>query len=109
MPSGNTTKRAAKRKAEGLICPNCGGRFLDVVDSRSRADGLAVRRRRNCQDCGQRITTYEGISMPTGDQLKLALQLSDELRAVRKQINASLKLLDDTIAKIKEQAAAAAE
>jgi transcriptional repressor NrdR len=30
-----------------------------VIDSRSSQDGLAIRRRRECLDCGRRFTTYE--------------------------------------------------
>jgi len=32
-----------------------------VVDSRSSADGTAIRRRRECQSCKRRYTTYETI------------------------------------------------
>ncbi len=38
-------------------CPSCESPSLQVVDSREAAD--AVRRRRACQDCGHRFTTYE--------------------------------------------------
>jgi transcriptional repressor NrdR len=30
-----------------------------VIDSRSSQDGLAIRRRRECVNCGRRFTTYE--------------------------------------------------
>jgi len=30
-----------------------------VIDSRSAADGFSIRRRRECEDCGRRFTTYE--------------------------------------------------
>jgi transcriptional repressor NrdR len=32
-----------------------------VVDSRAADDGAAIRRRRECLDCGQRFTTYERV------------------------------------------------
>ena len=37
-----------------------------VVDSRPGPDGLSVRRRRRCETCGKRITTFETVrlSMP---------------------------------------------
>ena len=35
------------------------GRQRQVIDSRSSQDGLAVRRRRECVNCGRRFTTYE--------------------------------------------------
>lgn len=43
-----------------MRCPHC--RSLDrdrVVDSRTAEDGAAVRRRRECEACGQRFTTFE--------------------------------------------------
>ena len=40
-----------------LIALLVGGRL--VVDSRPSDDGAAIRRRRECQDCGFRFTTYE--------------------------------------------------
>jgi len=42
-------------------CPRCGNESDKVVDSRAVRDGRAVRRRRECQDCGERYTTYEAV------------------------------------------------
>jgi transcriptional repressor NrdR len=42
-------------------CPVCGNEEDKVVDSRSTKDNSAVRRRRECLECGQRFTTYEYI------------------------------------------------
>ena len=42
-----------------MQCPNCGFVESKVVDSRSSEDGLAIRRRRECLECGTRFTTYE--------------------------------------------------
>jgi transcriptional repressor NrdR len=41
-------------------CPNCGERDTRVVDSRD-IDDAAIRRRRECNVCAQRFTTYERI------------------------------------------------
>ena len=43
--------------AESIACPKCGGMKSIVVDSRKCADG--IRRRRECDNCGERWTTYE--------------------------------------------------
>jgi transcriptional repressor NrdR len=40
-------------------CPLCGYENDKVVDSRLVREGRAVRRRRECVDCGARYTTYE--------------------------------------------------
>ena len=44
-----------------MICPYCGNKDHRVVDSRSSAEGKAVRRRRECAKCKRRFTTYEYI------------------------------------------------
>lgn len=44
-----------------MKCPYCGYREGKVVDSRSTAAGSAIRRRRQCLECGKRWTTYEYI------------------------------------------------
>jgi len=44
-----------------MRCPRCGTEEGKVVDSRSVRDGRAVRRRRECLDCGERFTTYEAL------------------------------------------------
>lgn len=42
-----------------MKCPFCGHIDDKVVDSRASSEGSAVRRRRECLDCGKRFTTYE--------------------------------------------------
>jgi transcriptional repressor NrdR len=42
-------------------CPSCGHEEDKVVDSRATKENSAVRRRRECLECGQRFTTYEYI------------------------------------------------
>lgn len=44
-----------------MKCPRCGMEEDKVVDSRAVRDGRAVRRRRECLDCGERFTTYEAL------------------------------------------------
>jgi len=42
-------------------CPFCGQLQNRVIDSRLSKDGHAIRRRRECDDCGRRFTTYERV------------------------------------------------
>ena len=44
-----------------MKCPFCGQEKDKVVDSRPSQDGRSVRRRRECESCGKRFTTYEYI------------------------------------------------
>jgi len=43
-----------------MKCPYCGGTESRVVDTREVGDG--IRRRRECQACAQRFTTYEQVA-----------------------------------------------
>jgi transcriptional repressor NrdR len=42
-------------------CPYCGHDEDKVIDSRPAEEGAAIRRRRECLNCGNRFTTYEKI------------------------------------------------
>ena len=44
-----------------MKCPFCGRLGDKVVDSRESREGEVIRRRRECQDCGRRFTSYERI------------------------------------------------
>lgn len=42
-----------------MRCPECNADDSRVIDSRPADDGAAIRRRRLCEACGTRFTTYE--------------------------------------------------
>lgn len=44
-----------------MKCPFCGGMDSKVLDSRPNEDKSAIRRRRECNECLRRFTTYEKI------------------------------------------------
>ena len=44
-----------------MKCIYCGCTESRVVDSRQNEDGTSIRRRRECESCGKRFTTYEHI------------------------------------------------
>ena len=44
-----------------MKCPYCGHLRDKVVDSRESKEGEAIRRRRECLECGNRFTSYERI------------------------------------------------
>ncbi|MDG1050242.1 MAG: transcriptional regulator NrdR [Planctomycetota bacterium] len=44
-----------------MKCPRCSSDDDRVVDSRTSADGVVIRRRRECLECFMRFTTYERI------------------------------------------------
>ncbi|MCD8333656.1 MAG: transcriptional regulator NrdR [Clostridiales bacterium] len=44
-----------------MRCPYCSSDNTRVIDSRPADDNTAIRRRRNCDDCGKRFTTFEKV------------------------------------------------
>lgn len=46
-----------------MHCPNCNNSDTKVIDSRVAADGLAIRRRRECTSCTFRFSTYEEMEI----------------------------------------------
>ena len=44
-----------------MKCPFCDNDDTKVIDSRPTEDGHAIRRRRGCDKCGRRFTTYEKV------------------------------------------------
>ncbi len=48
-----------------MRCPKCSNVDDKVVDSRSVRNGDVIRRRRICQKCGYRFTTYEEVVKAT--------------------------------------------
>ena len=48
-----------------MKCPFCYSEKTRVIDKRETSDNSVVRRRRECQDCSDRFTTYERIEKPS--------------------------------------------
>ena len=46
-----------------MRCPFCGSENTAVKDSRPAEDNTAVRRRRGCENCGARFTTFERVQL----------------------------------------------
>ncbi len=44
-----------------MKCPFCETNDTRVIDSRPTEEGHAIRRRRECDNCGKRFTTYEKV------------------------------------------------
>jgi transcriptional repressor NrdR len=44
-----------------MRCPKCGCQDDKVIDSRVSREGATIRRRRECEKCGHRFTTYEEL------------------------------------------------
>lgn len=46
-----------------MKCPFCGLDNTRVIDSRPADDNSSIRRRRQCDECGKRFTTYEKVEI----------------------------------------------
>lgn len=44
-----------------MKCPYCNAQDTKVIDSRPADDNSSIRRRRQCEKCGKRFTTYEKL------------------------------------------------
>ena len=97
-----------------MRCPHCGGIEDKVLESRTLANGDAIRRRRECNACGLRFTSYErtedkqfmvvkrdGRREPF-DRAKIDRGLS---RALEKRPVSQMQI-DDLVNEIEDQAAA---
>ncbi len=91
-----------------MRCPRCKADKDRVVDSRTSADGSAIRRRRECLDCFLRYTTYERIeSTPlrvvkkNGDRVRFDRDriIAGMVRACEK-LNVMIEELEDATARI---------
>ncbi|WP_019242870.1 MULTISPECIES: transcriptional regulator NrdR [Bacillus] len=94
-----------------MKCPSCQHNGTRVLDSRPIDEGRATRRRRECESCGFRFTTFEKVEeMPlivvkkdgtreefSGDKILRGLIKSCEKRPV------SLKNLEDLILDIEKE------
>jgi transcriptional repressor NrdR len=98
-----------------MRCPYCHDTRDRVVDSRTSRENRAVRRRRECLNCGRRFTTYEyveerplqvlkrGHSVETYDRAKLvrSLKLACAKRPIAAaEIEAMTDTVEDELAKL---------
>lgn len=100
-----------------MHCPFCGDSETKVIDSRLVAEGDQVRRRRECQECGERFTTFESAELVLPRVIKSngSRQPFDEeklkgglLRAIEKR-PVSLETVESTLNRIKHQLRATGE
>ena len=61
-----------------MHCPFCRHSDTRVIDSRTSDDGLAIRRRRQCPECGKRFSTTETASLTVTKRSGIAEPFSRE-------------------------------
>lgn len=60
-----------------MRCSNCNNKNTKVLDSRPIEEGAAIRRRRECEKCGFRFTTFERI-----EEVPLIVVKKDGMRRI---------------------------
>ena len=68
-----------------MRCPKCGGSKSSVVDSRQAEDGNTIRRRRECEECHYRFTTYERVEDGTREQFSRDKIFNGIIRSAQKR------------------------
>lgn len=94
-----------------MKCPFCGTPDTRVVDSRLAQESTQVRRRRECNSCEARFTTYESplLNMPMVIKRDGSRDAFDEVRLRSGMMRAlekrpvSAELIEDSVSRIKKQ------
>ena len=100
-----------------MKCPFCGHSSTQVLDSRVSEDGDTVRRRRRCEACDRRFTTYERIELffpaivkKNGSRVDYArAKLKDSMRLALRKRPVSAEAIDEAITRIEEKLLALGE
>ena len=94
-----------------MKCPFCNNTDTKVINTRFSSNGLSVRRRRNCDVCNKRFTTYETIQDMAITVLKRdgTREVFDEnkmmngLMLATEKRNVSHEILESIVAQIQKQ------
>lgn len=94
-----------------MHCPFCNHEDTKVIDSRLAGEGMQVRRRRECEKCGERFTTFEGAELVLPRVVKrddTRVPFDEEklrqgmVRALEKR-PVSVEAIEDALARIKHR------
>ena len=65
-----------------MVCPYCNHSETKVIDSRDTNDGKAIRRRRECEKCQARFSTYEEVEIM---RLSVLKKMGEKKNTTRKK------------------------
>ncbi|NEN75356.1 transcriptional repressor NrdR [Pelistega sp. NLN82] len=94
-----------------MKCPFCSKSDTQVVDSRVSEDGFTIRRRRRCQSCEKRFTTYERTELPLPIVVKRngtredfdVEKLKSSMRLALRKRPVTVEQLDEAVTRIQEK------
>lgn len=93
-----------------MKCPFCAHPSTQVLDSREAEEGAVIRRRRRCEACERRFTTYERIEMALpavvkkdGNRVDFSRdKLRDSFRLALRKRPVSIEAVDAAILRIED-------
>src|SRR5437016_4837126 len=94
-----------------MRCPKCGCQDDKVIDSRASREGATIRRRRECNKCGYRFTTYEeieraGLAVLKRDDRREEFSKEKLLSGIKKACQKrpiSPKLIEDMVERVSDE------
>jgi transcriptional repressor NrdR len=100
-----------------MKCPFCGHTSTQVLDTRMSEDADTIRRRRRCEACDKRFTTYERIELTfpavvkkNGSRVDYARgKLQDSMRLALRKRPVSSEAVEQAIGHIEEKLLASGE
>lgn len=95
-----------------MKCPYCPETETKVIDSRVSSEGQHIRRRRECERCGKRFTTYERVEEPLPAVVKKdgrreafeRMKIATGIRKACEKRPVSTETIDDVVDKIERWA-----
>lgn len=100
-----------------MKCPFCGATDTQVIETRLSEDGMSIRRRRRCQTCEKRFTTYETADIRLPQVVKAngireefsEAKLRESFRRALHKRPVSAELVEEAVARIRQKLLALGE
>ncbi len=100
-----------------MKCPFCGDTDTQVIETRLSEDGATIRRRRRCQNCEKRFTTFETADIRLPSVVKTngireefsEAKLRESFRRALHKRAVPTELVEESIAKIRQKLLALGE
>lgn len=93
-----------------MRCCKCGKDDTKVLESRLIQDGRSVRRRRECQECGERFTTYEKLELASFQVQKrdgrlepyMREKVSESIRIACRKRPITMETIDEILGRVEK-------
>ena len=95
---------AQKQEEMTVKCPYCSASDTKVIDSRPADENSSIRRRRQCEKCKKRFTTYEKLeTMPLMVIKKDRTRETYDRSKIEEQINAMIDEIENCVFNMEEK------